>query len=240
VAVRRGAAVLVAGPRGAGKTSTLEALLWELRPETRVVAVEDTPELGVEVLQRHGRDVQRVHAASDDDGLTPTDAVRTALRLGDGALVVGEVRGEEARALYEAMRVGASAHAVLGTVHGDGAAAVRERVVGDLGVAPLSFAATDLLVTLERTDATAGGRRVAGVTEVFADDDGVGTAALWADSHPTGRVDRGESRALTALADLGETYGDLRTAAADRADELAQRAEAGLTRPADVADVAPE
>ena len=37
--------------------------------------------------------------------------------------------------------------AVLGTVHGDGAEAVRERVVADLGVAPSSFAATDLVVT---------------------------------------------------------------------------------------------
>ncbi|PSP29234.1 hypothetical protein BRC65_00650, partial [Halobacteriales archaeon QH_2_65_14] len=39
--------------------------------------------------------------------LSPAEALRTALRLGDGALVVGEVRGEEAAVLYEAMRVGA-------------------------------------------------------------------------------------------------------------------------------------
>ncbi|WP_435066385.1 ATPase, T2SS/T4P/T4SS family, partial [Halobaculum sp. EA56] len=146
VAVERGAAVLVAGPRGAGKTSLLGALCFAVSSAARTVLVEDTPELPVDGLRRSGRDVQRLHVGTDADApLSPTEAVRTALRLGEGALVVGEVRGEEARALYEAMRVGAAADAVLGTIHGAGGASVRERVVSDLGVPASSFATTDLV-----------------------------------------------------------------------------------------------
>ncbi|MFC7194300.1 ATPase, T2SS/T4P/T4SS family [Halosimplex aquaticum] len=167
VAVERGAAGLVTGPRGAGKTACLSALLWEVPPETRSVIIEDTPELPVDALHSGGRDVQALRSSLDGAGPSPTDALRTALRLGSGALVVGEIRGEEAETLYEAMRVGANDGAVLGTIHGDGGEDVRERVVADLGVAPASFAATDFLVTLEATETDEGTqRRVRSVEEV--------------------------------------------------------------------------
>jgi len=175
-AVSRGASVLFAGARGAGKTTLLGATLWSLAPAVRVVTIEDTPELPVRALRADGRDVQALYASEDSAGadVSMTDALRTALRLGDGAIAVGEVRGEEARVLYEAMRVGSSDAAVLGTIHGDGAGAVRERVVSDLGVAHSSFAATDLVVTVAET---ASGRRVTRVEEVTED----GAPALYED-----------------------------------------------------------
>ena len=157
IAVRRSAAGLVAGTRGAGKTTLLGALLWELAPTARTIVIEDTPELPVGTLQEHGRDVQPLHTTlADGPGVSPTEALRTALRLGESALVLGEVRGEEAAVLYEAMRVGASGEAVLGTIHGDGAEDVRERVVGDLGVQASSFASTDVVITCERSAPAAG------------------------------------------------------------------------------------
>jgi len=82
---------------------------------------------------RARRDTQRFRVG-DGAEPSPSEAVRTAaLRLGGGAIVVGEVRGEEAAALYEAMRVGARrpARRSLGTIHGEDPAAVRERVVTD-------------------------------------------------------------------------------------------------------------
>ncbi|WP_284014356.1 ATPase, T2SS/T4P/T4SS family [Halobaculum litoreum] len=227
VAVERGAAVLVAGPRGAGKTSLLGALCFAVPPATRTVLVEDTPELPAEALAAAGRDVQRLHAGNDvGDALTPTAAVRTALRLGEGALVVGEVRGEEAQALYEAMGVGAAADTVLGTIHGTGGESVRERVVSDLGVAPTAFATTDLLVTLGED------RRVASVEEVRGperDDFAPLAARDGADAAVTPTVDRGESRVLAALAGPEETYADVRTAATARGERLRELAAADRT-----------
>jgi type IV secretory pathway ATPase VirB11/archaellum biosynthesis ATPase len=215
VAVERGAAGLVAGPRGAGKTTLLGACCWELPVETRMVVVEDTPELPVEALRESGRDVQALRTETGDgDGpsVAPDAALRTALRLGDGALVVGEVRGEEARTLFEAMRVGAGDGAVLGTVHGKGARAVRERVVADLGVDPTAFAATDLVATVGR--AGEGKRQLLAVEEVS--EDGTAFDPLFertpAGLGSTGRVDRGESRLVAGLAGPTETYADVREA----------------------------
>jgi len=237
VAIERDAATLLAGTRGAGKTTLLGALLWELPADTRTVVIEDTPELPVEHLQSAGRDVQLLRAADDDGaGVPPTEALRTALRLGEGALVLGEVRGEEAAVLYEAMRVGASGSAVLGTIHGDGGADVRERVVSDLDVAPSSFGATDLLVTCEPYQSADGrSRRVKAIEEVTFGPDGVGFEPLFeladGDLVATGRVARGNSRLVEGLARSGEQYAAVRERLDDRASWLADLATDGRTDP---------
>ncbi|MFW5965777.1 MAG: ATPase, T2SS/T4P/T4SS family, partial [Halodesulfurarchaeum sp.] len=97
IGMERGGAILIAGPRGAGKTTMAAALLWELPVGSRLLAIEDTPELPVAALQSAGRDVQRLEAAAESDAsVDPVTALRTALRFGNGALAVGEVRGEEA------------------------------------------------------------------------------------------------------------------------------------------------
>jgi len=73
------------------------------------------------------------------------EAIRTSLRMGDSSLIVGEIRSEEARALFESMRIGALANVVAGTIHGASPYAVFDRVVNDLGVPRTSFKATDVI-----------------------------------------------------------------------------------------------
>ncbi|SEH37652.1 Pilus assembly protein, ATPase of CpaF family [Halopenitus malekzadehii] len=227
VAIERGVAGLVAGGRGAGKTSTLGALLWELPASTRGILIEDTPELPVDRLQDGGRDVQRL-SVGDGRELSPADAVHTALRLGDGAIVVGEVRGEEAAALYEAMRVGASGETVLGTIHGTDPEAVRERVVTDLGVPPTAFASTDLIVLLDS-------HRVVTIVEVRSGRDGVVFDPLFErdgdELVATGRIDRGTSRLVNGLACGSESYADVRAAIRERSATIAAHVDAGRTTP---------
>jgi type IV secretory pathway ATPase VirB11/archaellum biosynthesis ATPase len=229
VAVERGTATLVAGPRGAGKTTLLGALLWELPPAVRTVAIEDTPELPVSQLQEAGRDVQQLRASTADD-FSPAEALRTALRLGDGAIVVGEVRGSEASVLYEAMRVGANSEAVLGTIHGDGAGAVYERVVEDLGVSPSSFGVTDLVVTCELT--ANGTRRVSAIEEVCGGanaefeplfergEDGL---------ESTGRIERGNSTTVDGMRAADEAYASAREQCKRRTRLLESLADCGAT-----------
>jgi hypothetical protein len=128
------------------------------------------------------------------------------------------------------MRVGANGSAVLGTIHGDGGAAVRERVVADLGVSASSFAATDLVVTLESYETDEGrARRVKAVEEVVGTDPprfeplyelrSGGLAA-------TGRIDRGNSVLVESLARSDESYADVLARLDDRADELRSAADA--------------
>ena len=220
VATARGAATLVAGARGAGKTTLLSALLWEIPSNVRTVAIEDTPELPVSELQGDDRDVQPLRVTEGDGmSITATDALRTALRLGDGALVVGEVRGEEAQVLYEAMRVGAADGTVLGTIHGGGGESVRERVVTDLGVAESAFADTDLVVTLEAyEEAGSRQRRVRSVESVRRTPDGVAFEPLY--DPKTETIDVGDSRLIAALSTPTETAADVRTDISKRTREL--------------------
>jgi hypothetical protein len=165
--------LLVAGTRSSGKTSLLGSLLLEIAPTCRTIVVEDTLELPVDSLRSIGYDVLRMKVRSAlISGSTEVEAaegIRTSLRLGDSALIVGEVRSTEAKALYEAMRVGALANVVAGTIHGDSPYGVFDRVVNDLAVPATSFKATDIIIVtnpITSLDGTRIGRRILQVTEV--------------------------------------------------------------------------
>ncbi|HSV42521.1 MAG TPA: type II/IV secretion system ATPase subunit, partial [Methanomassiliicoccales archaeon] len=143
--------MLVCGPRGAGKSSLLAALLFEFHPNQRIVTIEDTLELPVRQMQQLGYKAQSILVRPGLDRSvdeSADEALRVSLRLGESALVMGEVRGREARTLFESMRTGKAGSSVLGTVHGESARSVFERTVHDLGVAPEAFCATDLVITL--------------------------------------------------------------------------------------------
>jgi hypothetical protein len=97
------------------------------------------------------------------------EGIRTSLRLGDSSLIVGEVRSLEAKALYEAMRIGALANVVAGTIHGASPYGVFDRVVNDLGVPVTSFKATDIVVVanpVKSTDGLKSKKRMVQMAEV--------------------------------------------------------------------------
>ena len=165
--------ILVAGTRSSGKTSLLGSLLLEIMPKYRIVTVEDTLELPVSALRKIGYDILRLKVrgalSSSSTEVEASEGIRTSLRLGDSALIVGEVRSEEAKALYEAMRVGALANVVAGTIHGDSPYGVFDRVVNDLNVPATSFKATDLIIVtnpVKSPDGLHSLKRVVRVTEV--------------------------------------------------------------------------
>ena len=147
--------------------------MHQIIPYYRMMTIEDTFELPVESLRNLGYNIERLKSRSVitkvELELTAEDALRTALRLGDSCLFVGEVRSVEARALYEAMRIGALANVVAGTIHGESAYGVFDRVVNDLGVPATSFKATDLVVVCNKIrsmDGLSSMRRVTEVTEI--------------------------------------------------------------------------
>ncbi len=165
--------LLVAGTRSSGKTSLLGSLMLEIMPNVRIITVEDTLELGVDAMRKLGYDIlkMKVRSAlvSTTSEVEAAEGIRTSLRLGDSALIIGEVRSEEAKALYEAMRVGALANVVAGTIHGDSPYGVFDRVVNDLGVPATSFKATDIIVIanpVKTPDGMHSIRRVISVSEI--------------------------------------------------------------------------
>jgi len=137
------------------------------------ILAHNTLEIPVSSLRDLGYNVERMKSRSVitqvESELSADDAIRTALRLGDSVLIIGEVRSLEAKSLYEAMRIGALANFVAGTIHGDSAYGVFDRVVNDLGVPPTSFKATDIVVvanTLRSPDGLHTFRRVTNIVEV--------------------------------------------------------------------------
>jgi type IV secretory pathway ATPase VirB11/archaellum biosynthesis ATPase len=142
---------LVCGARGAGKSSLLTALMFEFPVSQRILTIEDTLELPGDKMRRMGYKVQSmlINERIEGDSLSRADeALRVSLRMGESAIVLGEVRGEEAKTLYQSMRAGRAGSSIMGTIHGDSARSVYERVVHDMGIAPEAFMATDLLLTL--------------------------------------------------------------------------------------------
>ncbi len=143
--------ILICGARGAGKSSLLSALMFEFPLSQRILTIEDTIELPGEAMRHLGYKVQTIliDERMHGDQLSRSDeALRVSLRMGESAIVLGEVRGEEARTLYQSMRAGRAGSAIMGTIHGDSAESVYNRVVYDIGIQPEAFMATDVVVTL--------------------------------------------------------------------------------------------
>jgi len=139
------------------------------------IVAHNTQELPVPALKRFGFNIQRMKTRpplgkQSEAEVSAEDALRTALRLGDSVLIVGEVRSGEARALYEAMRVGAVGNVVMGTIHGESAYSIWDRVVNDLGVPTTSFKATDFAIVaapIRFKGSLKRNRRLVEVTEVL-------------------------------------------------------------------------
>lgn len=165
--------LLIAGTRSSGKTSMLGSLLLEIMPKVRTLVIEDTLELPVDALRKIGYNIQRMKVRGalleGKTGIGAPEGIRASLRLGDSALILGEVRSTEAKALYEAMRVGALANVVAGTIHGASPYGVFDRLVNDLKVPITSFKATDLVLIanpIKSPDGLHSKKRILQLTEV--------------------------------------------------------------------------
>lgn len=165
------ATMLVAGTRSSGKSSLLGSFLVEIMRQARILTIEDTFELPQESMRELGYNLEPLKVASalssPGSEVDPSIGIRSTLRMGDSAIFVGEVRSKEAIALFEAMRVGAAANVVAGTIHADSPYGVYDRVVNDIGVPKTSFKAIDVIVV---TNPVISGlkkyKRVLKITEV--------------------------------------------------------------------------
>ena len=124
--------VMVTGPTGSGKTSTLYSLLGEVdTAERNVVTLEDPVEIevpGITQVQVHER-----------AGLTFARGLRAVLRQDPDVVLVGEVRDTETAEL--AVRAAMTGHLVLTTLHTNSTVAAMTRLV-DMGVEPYMLASS--------------------------------------------------------------------------------------------------
>ena len=124
--------VLVTGPTGSGKTTTLYGALKELnRPSHKVVTVEDPVE-----YRLHGINQVQVNARID---LTFARVLRSVLRQDPDIILVGEIRDGETAEI--ALRAAMTGHLVLSTLHTNDAISTAARLI-DMGAEPYLIAAS--------------------------------------------------------------------------------------------------
>ncbi|MEM1863589.1 MAG: type II/IV secretion system ATPase subunit, partial [Desulfurococcaceae archaeon] len=119
VLLENGKTFMIAGGTGAGKTTMLNALSMFIKPGMKIVTIEDTPELNLPHLnwvQLTGREsfIAGLHGVTSSIKLY--DLVKLSLRYRPDYIIVGEVRGEEAFVLFQAMATG---HSGASTIHAD-------------------------------------------------------------------------------------------------------------------------
>lgn len=132
--------ILVSGPTGSGKTSTLYGTLLELNtPERSIVSIEDPIEYQID-----GTKQIQVNPRA---GLTFASALRAILRSDPDVVMVGEIRDTETAKL--ATEASITGHLVLSTLHTTRAAAVPMRLI-DMGVEPYLVASALTCVVAQR------------------------------------------------------------------------------------------
>ncbi len=114
--------LLFAGGTAAGKTTSMNAVSMFVPPRAKVLTIEDTRELSL----YHDNWLSSVtRERLDDDDITMYDLLRSALRHRPEYIIVGEVRGEEAITLFQAMNTG---HTTFSTMHADSVQTVINRL----------------------------------------------------------------------------------------------------------------
>ena len=120
--VRAGRTLLISGGTGTGKTTLLNALAQYISEDERIVTIEDTAELLIDKPNIVGFECQN---DTFKKALSMEQLLRTALRCRPDRIIVGEVRGTEARTLLDSLNTGHSGS--LATIHANSSAKALRR-----------------------------------------------------------------------------------------------------------------
>ena len=132
--------ILVTGPTGSGKTTTLYSVLSELNKESEnIMTAEDPVEynfMGINQVQMH-----------EDIGLTFASSLRSFLRQDPDIIMVGEIRDFETAQI--AIQAALTGHLVLSTVHTNDAPGTVTRLM-DMGIEPFLISSSVILILAQR------------------------------------------------------------------------------------------
>ena len=168
--------IIVSGGTSSGKTTTLNVLASFIDPGERVITIEDTAELQMNLINRVGMESRPPNVEGQGE-VTIRDMVRNALRMRPDRIIVGEVRGGEALDMLQAMLTGHQGS--LSTVHSNSPRDTLHRMETMVMMAGLDLpsrsiqrqiaSAIDLIIHQSRFQD--GSRKITHITEIMGLDE---------------------------------------------------------------------
>ena len=132
--------ILVSGPTGSGKTTTMYSILSELvSPDKNIITIEDPIEYNMNGINQ----VQ----VNEKAGLTFANGLRSMLRQDPDVIMVGEIRDRETAEI--AVRAALTGHLVLSTIHANDAVSTVTRLI-DMGIPPYLVGSSLNMVVAQR------------------------------------------------------------------------------------------
>jgi len=162
--------LFMSGETASGKTTTLNSLTTFIRPNAKIVSIEETPELQVP-HNNWIREVVEAKKESTDSGVTMFDLLKAALRQRPNFILIGEIRGREGSIAFQAMQTG---HAVMSTFHAATVEKLIQRLTGDPIYVPKTYIdnlnAVVIQASVKLPNSTRFVRRVISISEIVGFD----------------------------------------------------------------------
>jgi flagellar protein FlaI len=150
-AVENRISILVAGGIAAGKTTLLNCLSMFIKPDLKVVSIEDTPELNLPHENWIPAATRTVFGSGSESAeITLFDLLKASLRQRPDYIIVGEIRGAEAYTLFQAVSTG---HLGMSTIHAESVeAAVYRLESSPMNIPRTLIAGIDIILVQKRVE----------------------------------------------------------------------------------------
>jgi flagellar protein FlaI len=171
MSLENSASIMILGGTASGKTTALNALACLIKPGSKIITIEETAELNlshenwVSLIARQSYGL----GGSSVGEVTLFDLVKTSMRHRPDVLIVGEVRGQEAYVLFQALATG---HGGMCTMHADSLdSAVKRLTQKPMDIASAYIPLMNLILSVQRVHLTEGDekktyRRILNVHEI--------------------------------------------------------------------------
>ncbi|MFQ6068342.1 MAG: type II/IV secretion system ATPase subunit [Candidatus Bathyarchaeia archaeon] len=165
------ASIMILGGTAAGKTTALNALACLIKPGSKIITIEETAELNLSHENWVSLIARRSYGLGENQTgeVTLFDLVKTSMRHRPDVLIVGEIRGNEAYVLFQAMATG---HGGMSTMHAEDIdSAVKRLTQKPMNIAPAYIPLMNIVLSVQRVHLRKEGetkafRRVMEVNEV--------------------------------------------------------------------------
>ena len=184
LAVENRKSMIISGGTASGKTSTMNAVSFFIPPVAKIVSIEDTREIQLPHINWLPMRTRESANVSGTGNVGMFHLLKAALRQRPEYIIVGEVRGEEAQTLFQAMNTG---HTTYSTVHAGNVRETVNRLIHDpINVPVAMFNALDLILVQSLLyDEGRGFRRCLSLNEVTVFGDEVRWEPLFTWDHRT-------------------------------------------------------